>query len=89
VGSLFASLPIVSILAFIWLYYDTADNSKVASLSYGIFWLVIPSLSLFISLPVLLKKFEFYLALFLSIIIMLICYYGMIFILGKFGINLE
>ncbi|MBZ0180110.1 MAG: DUF3147 family protein, partial [Melioribacteraceae bacterium] len=65
-GSIFASLPLLSILAFIWLYYDTGDKSKIAALSNGIFWLVIPSLSLFISLPLLLKKFEFYVSLLLS-----------------------
>ena len=87
-GSLFASFPLVSILAFLWLYYDTGDKIKVASLSNGIFWLVIPSLSLFISLPLLLKKYDFYLSLFISTVIMLICYYIMVFILGKFGIKL-
>jgi len=87
-GSLLASLPMVSILAFIWLYNDTGDKSKVISLSTGIFWLVIPSLSLFISLPLLLKKYEFYLSLIMSIIIMLICYYIMAFVLGKFGVKI-
>ncbi|MBI5727421.1 MAG: DUF3147 family protein, partial [Ignavibacteriales bacterium] len=33
VGSLFASLPLVSIIAFIWLYYETGDAAKVAELS--------------------------------------------------------
>ncbi|MDP4115247.1 MAG: DUF3147 family protein [Bacteroidota bacterium] len=88
VGSLFASLPLVSILAFIWLYYDTGDKSKISSLSYGVFWLVIPSLSLFISLPLLLKRFGFYTSLVFSISIMLICYYLMVYLLGKFGIHL-
>jgi hypothetical protein len=38
-----------------WLYLDTGDAEKVASLSIGIFGLVLPSLVLFIALPLLLR----------------------------------
>ena len=54
-GALLASLPLVSLLAFVWLYLDTGDAAKIAGLSTGIFWLVIPSLLLFVMLPILLK----------------------------------
>ena len=55
-GGLFASLPMVSLLAMIWLYRDTRDTQKVAALSTSIFWLVLPSLALFLALPALLKR---------------------------------
>jgi hypothetical protein len=51
-----ASLPLTSLLAFVWLYLDTKDTAKVATLSMDIFWLVIPSLALFPSLALLLKN---------------------------------
>ncbi len=56
VAGILASLPIVSVLAMIWLYIDTSSVEKVTKLSTSIFWMVLPSLSLFIMLPVLLKK---------------------------------
>lgn len=59
IGALLISLPLVSILALIWLWLDTGDKEAVAALSINVFWLVIPSLVLFISLPVLLKKIAF------------------------------
>lgn len=60
-----ASLPLTSLLAFIWIYVDSKDAQKVAELSQSIFWLVIPSLTLFIVLPLLLKmQMNFWLALF-------------------------
>jgi hypothetical protein len=40
-----ASLPLTSLLAFVWLYLDTGDIEKVAALSHGIFWLIIAELS--------------------------------------------
>ena len=55
IGGLLASMPLISILAFIWLYIDTQDSEKVIALAYSIFWLVLPSLTLFIMLPFLLK----------------------------------
>jgi hypothetical protein len=54
-GALLASLPATSILAFVWLYRETGDTAKVAALSADIFWLVLPSLLLFLLLPMLLK----------------------------------
>ena len=43
-GALLASLPLTSILAFIWLYLETGSGEKVAALSASILWLVLPSL---------------------------------------------
>ena len=55
-GALLASLPVTSLLAFIWLYRETGDAQKVAALSADILWLVLPSLLLFALLPMLLRQ---------------------------------
>lgn len=55
-AALLVSLPLTSILAFIWVYWDTKDTSKVIELSYSVFWLVFPSLAFFLILPFLLKQ---------------------------------
>lgn len=88
-GGLIASLPVVSVFAFIWLYLDTKSVERVAALSYSIFWLVLPSLSLFIALPWMLKRTEnFYLSLGASIAIMLVLYGIMVLVLKRVGIEL-
>ena len=88
-GSLLASLPLTSYLAMIWLYVDTSSAEKVANLSTGIFWLVIPSLSLFLFLPFFLEKeFNFYFSLGISTLFMIFLYFTMVFFLGKVGIKL-
>ena len=70
-AALLASLPLTSILAFIWIYYDTSDVEKISELSYSIFWLVVPSMVFFLILPFLLKKgIVFGLALLISTISM-------------------
>jgi hypothetical protein len=89
VAAVLASVPLVSVLAMIWLYVDTRDVDKVASLASGIFWLVLPSLALFISLPLLLKQgLNFYLSMGLSVLITIACYWLMVTILGRVGIEL-
>jgi hypothetical protein len=50
-GALLASLPLMSLLAIVWLYRDTGDTLRAAQLASGIFWLVLPSLSFFLVFP--------------------------------------
>jgi hypothetical protein len=87
-AALLASLPLISLLALFWLYLETHDTHKVATLASSIFWLVLPSLVLFISLPLLLRKgVDFYLALGLSIALTIACYFAMLRVLTRFGIQ--
>ncbi|MCB1603355.1 MAG: DUF3147 family protein [Gammaproteobacteria bacterium] len=89
IGAILASIPLISVLAMIWLYIDTKDVSKISSLSTSIFWLVIPSLVLFISLPILLKQgINFYLSISIAIVITIFSYWLMIYVLNYFGIKL-
>ena len=89
VGAILASIPLVSVLAMMWLYIDTHDAGKVSALATGVFWLVIPSLALFVSLPLLLKQgVNFYLSMGISIVITIICYFLMIAVLNYYGIKL-
>jgi len=88
-GAIIASLPLVSYLGMIWLYIDTNSKTQVSQLSKNVFWMVLPSLFLFIVLPKLLNtNMNFYLALFLSTVVMVMTYFTMIYILQKFGIHI-
>ena len=89
IAGILASIPLTSALAITWLYLDTKDVSKVIDLTNGILWLVIPSLTFFIVLPVLLKYgISFYISLSFSIAATIISYYSLIKVLNKFGIEL-
>ena len=84
-----ASLPLVSLLAFVWLYLDTGDVQKVAALSSGIFWLVLPSLLLVVLLPVLLRNgVGFWPSLAVSSVATALAYLGTIKLLALFGVRL-
>jgi hypothetical protein len=88
-GALVASLPLTSILAMIWLYQDTKDSSRVATLSGEIAWLVIPSLILFIVLPLLLKRgVTFYPALGVSALCTAVGYFFMSLLVRRIGVQI-
>jgi len=84
-----ASLPLTSLLAFVWLYLDSGDIGKVAALSHGIFWLVLPSLALFIVLPLLLRSgLGFWLSLGVACFTTAAAYIGMVKFLELLGVRI-
>ncbi len=88
-AAVLASLPLLSLLAFVWLYVETGDVQRVASLSQGVFWMVIPSLPLFLLLPVLLQRgWNFWLSLTTVCVVTIVMYAAMIWLLGKIGIQI-
>ena len=89
-GSLIASLPLISVIGMIWMYGEKTDSEKIASHSEGTFWYVLPSLPLFLVLPWLMRKWgiSFPLALGIGVVLTGVLYLLMIRILAKFGMNL-
>jgi hypothetical protein len=88
-GAVLASLPLTSLLAFVWLYRGTGNIEAVASLSQGIFWLVLASLPLFLILPALLKNgVSFWPALGASCVATAGLYIGLVWVLRRFGVQL-
>ena len=62
VGGLIVSLPLVSLLAMVWLWRDTGDSARVAELAHSTFWFFLPSMPLFLVLPAMLRAGMFWLA---------------------------
>ncbi|MEW6561628.1 MAG: DUF3147 family protein [Pseudomonadota bacterium] len=88
-AALLAALPLTSLLAFIWLHLEAAPPERIAALSGQIFWLVLPSLVLFIALPLLLKHgFGFWLSLTLAIVATSGSYLLTYPLLRRFGIQI-
>src|ERR1700733_9626565 len=56
IAALLAALPLISLLAMLWMYHDTRDVSQIADFSWSVFWYVLPSLILFVLLPILMTR---------------------------------
>ncbi|MDB5691340.1 MAG: hypothetical protein JWO81_403 [Alphaproteobacteria bacterium] len=54
-GGLIASLPLVSVLAMIWLWRDTGDKVRLAVQAEATFWFVLPSQPMFLLIPYMLR----------------------------------
>ena len=88
-AALIASLPLVSVLAFVWLHLDGTPPARIGQLSIEIIWLTIPSFALFIALPLLLKQgVGFWFSLVLSMAITVACYFAMLPLLRRMGVSL-
>jgi|SRR5690242_926612 len=89
-GGLLASLPLISLLAIVWLYVDTHDTRQVSELSISIFWLVLPSLLFFVTLPLLLRQGAGFVAsLTVATLVTMAAYALMLIGLKRFGISLT
>jgi hypothetical protein len=88
-AALLASLPLTSLLAFMWMHFEGAEPARIADLSSQIFWLVLPSLVLFLLLPLLIRQgLGFWLSLAVSVAATAACYLAMLPVLRKFGVQL-
>lgn len=54
-GALIASLPLVSVLGMVWLWHDKPDVPNMAAHVEATFWFVLPSLPMFLLMPLLLR----------------------------------
>jgi hypothetical protein len=89
IGGLIVSLPLVSLLAFLWLWRDTGDTERVAELAQSAFWFFLPSMPMFLVLPAMLRTgVGFWIALGLSIAMTVALYAGMFWPAPRLGIRL-
>ncbi len=88
-GGLIVSLPLTSLLAMLWLWRDTHDPQRIAGLSIGAFWFVLPSLPMFAILPMLLRSgLGFWLAFALAVAGTLALYGLMFWMAPRLGLKL-
>jgi inner membrane protein involved in colicin E2 resistance len=87
-AALIASLPLVSVLGMIWIYSDSNDVQRLAAHSEATFWFVLPSLPMFLVLPLMLRHgVGFYLALALNCAMTAVLYLAMVRVGAHFGLK--
>ena len=88
-GGLVASLPLTSLLAMIWLFKDTRDPGRVAELSVSTIWFFVPSLPLFVALPMLLRSgLGFWVSFALVVLATLVLYAIWFWLAPRLGVKL-
>ena len=88
-GALLASLPLVSILGMVWLWRDTGDPVRLADHAQATFWFVLPSLPMFLIIPLLMRRgVAFWHALAIGSAVTVMLYLAMTWALGRGGLKL-
>ena len=83
------ALPLTSLLALIWVHYETGAREKLVSLSWDVFWLVPPSLAFFPTFAVLIgKNLPFWISFLLAAGLTILVYLLYAKVLGIFGVKL-
>jgi uncharacterized membrane protein (GlpM family) len=87
-GGLLAALPLVTVLALIWLYVERQPQVKIANHAWYTFWYVVPTLPMFLAFPVLLPRLGFWPTLLACVAITLVCFWLFALLVRRFGIEL-
>ncbi len=88
-AAIVASLPLVSVLGMIFLWHARPDAENMALHSAATFWYVLPSLPMFLLIPVLLRSgTNFWLALAAGCVLTVVLYLAMMQIGPRFGLDL-
>jgi len=88
-GALIASLPLLSVLGMIWLWHDTGDRVRLAAHAEATFWYVLPSLPMFLLIPVLLRHgVGFWVSLAAGCVLTILLYLAVVAIAARFGVTL-
>jgi len=89
IGALIASLPLVSVLGMIWLWHDRPDSQNMAAHAEATFWFVLPSLPMFLLIPLLLRNgLGFWVSLIAGCALTILLYGLMTWLGPRFGLRL-
>lgn len=87
-GGLIAALPLVTVLALIWLHAEHQPQAKIANHAWYTFWYVVPTLPMFLVFPQLLQRIGFWPTMLASVVITLASFLAFALVLRRFGIDL-
>lgn len=87
-GGLIAALPMVTVLALIWLYVEDQPVEKIANHAWYTFWYVVPTLPMFLVFPWLLQRIGFWPTLLSCITLTIILFAGFALVMRRFGVEL-
>ena len=87
-GALIAALPLVTVLALIWLYVEQQPQEKIANHAWYTFWYVLPTLPMFLVFPALLPRIGFWPTLLACVVMTVVLFAGFGVVMRRFGVEL-
>ena len=87
-GAFVGALPLVSLLAMVWLHLENQPPQKIADLAWYTFWYVVPTLPMFLVFPALLPRIGFWPALGACVVVTIASFGLFALVVRRFGIEL-
>jgi F0F1-type ATP synthase assembly protein I len=87
-GGLVAALPLVTVLALVWLHLEHQSDQKIANHAWYTFWYVVPTLPMFLVFPYLLPRIGFWPTLLACAVLTMVLFGLFALLLRRFGIDL-
>lgn len=87
-GGFVAALPLITILALIWLHLEKQSTEKIANHAWYTFWYVLPTLPMFLVFPHLLPRLGFWPTLGACVAMTVVLFGLFAALVGRFGIRL-
>ncbi len=87
-GGLIAALPLVTVLALIWLHLERQPTQRIANHAWYTFWYVIPTLPMLLLFPFLLPRIGFWATLLASALLTVGCFGLFAALVRRWGIEL-
>jgi hypothetical protein len=87
-GGLIGALPLVTLLALLWLHVEKQPEAKIANHAWYTLWYVIPTLPMFAAFPSLLARLGFWPTMLASVLLTIVCFGLFALLMKRFGIDL-
>lgn len=87
-GGFIAALPLVTVLALVWMQLEGQPQQRIAGYAGFTFWYVLPTLPMFLAFPWLLARLGFWPTLVVGIVLTVVCFGLLALALRPFGIDL-
>lgn len=87
-GGFVAALPLITLLALVWLYVEKQPMEKIANHAWYTFWYVIPTLPMFLVFPALLSRLGFWPTLGVCVVMTTLLFGLFALLVRRFGIEL-
>ncbi len=87
-GGFVAALPMVTVLALVWLHVERQPEAKIANHAWYTFWYVIPTLPMFLAFPALLPRLGFWATLGVCVVLTVLCFGVFAAVMRRVGVVL-
>jgi hypothetical protein len=87
-GAFVGALPLVTVLALVWLHLEGQPPARIADLARYTFWYVVPTLPMFLAFPMLLPRVGFWPGLLACAALTMICFGITAYVARRLGVEL-